>query len=153
MILFAAIDILEGKAVRLAQGAFDARTEYDADPLVAAKRWVGAGARALHVVDLDGRGDPAHVLEVGGLAAARSVEIDDMQSTGAGVHPPRRRVQRIGVVVGAGVKRPLGQTHRLAAQDVDSGKQDHARATGAPWRQHCRNEPSMSRPCAEDFSG
>ncbi|HUE29093.1 MAG TPA: 1-(5-phosphoribosyl)-5-[(5-phosphoribosylamino)methylideneamino]imidazole-4-carboxamide isomerase [Solirubrobacteraceae bacterium] len=54
MILYPAIDILEGKAVRLARGSFDDRTVYDDDPLEAALRWVEAGARALHVVDLDG---------------------------------------------------------------------------------------------------
>src|SRR5512145_434373 len=52
--LYPAIDILEGKAVRLEQGDFARRTEYDADPLAAARRWVGEGAERLHVVDLDG---------------------------------------------------------------------------------------------------
>ena len=66
MILLPAIDILEGKAVRLARGDFDQRTEYDADPLRAAQRWVAAGARALHVVDLDGArsGQPANLEHV-----------------------------------------------------------------------------------------
>ncbi len=54
MILIPAIDISAGKAVRLEMGAFDSETVYDADPLDAAKRWAAAGARALHVVDLDG---------------------------------------------------------------------------------------------------
>ncbi|MBV8711080.1 MAG: 1-(5-phosphoribosyl)-5-[(5-phosphoribosylamino)methylideneamino]imidazole-4-carboxamide isomerase, partial [Solirubrobacterales bacterium] len=54
MILLPAVDILEGKAVRLARGEFDQRTVYDADPLDAARRWVDGGARRLHVVDLDG---------------------------------------------------------------------------------------------------
>jgi len=54
MILLPAIDILKGRAVRLARGSFDEPTVYDADPLEAALRWVGSGARALHVVDLDG---------------------------------------------------------------------------------------------------
>jgi phosphoribosylformimino-5-aminoimidazole carboxamide ribotide isomerase len=54
MILLPAVDIRDGKAVRLARGDFDAETVYDADPLEAAKRWVADGARALHVVDLDG---------------------------------------------------------------------------------------------------
>ncbi len=63
MILLPAIDILDGKAVRLARGDFSQRTDYDADPLDAAKRWVDDGARALHVVDLDGArtGTPANV--------------------------------------------------------------------------------------------
>ena len=61
MILLPAIDILEGKAVRLLRGDYDQRTIYDADPLDAARRWVQAGARALHVVDLDGARDGAPV--------------------------------------------------------------------------------------------
>jgi phosphoribosylformimino-5-aminoimidazole carboxamide ribotide isomerase len=71
MILYPAIDILEGKAVRLAQGEFDARTVYDADPAEAAKRWVQAGARVLHVVDLDGvrSGTPANLAHVRRIAA------------------------------------------------------------------------------------
>ena len=43
MILLPAIDILEGKAVRLTRGDFDQRTVYDADPLDAARRWVDGG--------------------------------------------------------------------------------------------------------------
>jgi phosphoribosylformimino-5-aminoimidazole carboxamide ribotide isomerase len=54
MILYPAIDISEGKAVRLVKGDFDAKTVYDDDPLEAAKAWVADGARYLHVVDLDG---------------------------------------------------------------------------------------------------
>jgi phosphoribosylformimino-5-aminoimidazole carboxamide ribotide isomerase len=54
MILLPAIDILDGKTVRLTRGAFDEQTVYDEDPLEAALRWVRDGARALHVVDLDG---------------------------------------------------------------------------------------------------
>lgn len=54
MILYPAIDIYEGKAVRLVQGDFDAKTVYADDPLEAARHWVDEGARFLHVVDLDG---------------------------------------------------------------------------------------------------
>ena len=54
MILYPAIDISEGKAVRLRQGDFDEKTVYRDDPLEAARAWVDAGARFLHVVDLDG---------------------------------------------------------------------------------------------------
>jgi phosphoribosylformimino-5-aminoimidazole carboxamide ribotide isomerase len=57
MILYPAIDIRDGKAVRLAQGDFAAETVYDADPLTAARAWVQGGARWLHVVDLDGARD------------------------------------------------------------------------------------------------
>ena len=54
MILYPAIDISEGKAVRLVRGDFDAKTVYEDDPLTAAKAWVAEGARFLHIVDLDG---------------------------------------------------------------------------------------------------
>lgn len=54
MILYPAIDIRGGRAVRLTQGDYDRETAYDADPVDAARRWAGEGARYLHVVDLDG---------------------------------------------------------------------------------------------------
>ena len=54
MILYPAIDISEGKAVRLRQGSFEDVTVYGDDPLEAARSWVDEGARFLHVVDLDG---------------------------------------------------------------------------------------------------
>lgn len=63
MLLYPAIDILDGHAVRLRQGHFDQSTVYHDDPLDAARAWAQAGARALHVVDLDGArgGTPAHL--------------------------------------------------------------------------------------------
>ena len=63
MILYPAIDIRGGKAVRLTHGDFDAETVYHDDPLDAAQSWVDAGARYLHVVDLDGakEGEPRSI--------------------------------------------------------------------------------------------
>jgi phosphoribosylformimino-5-aminoimidazole carboxamide ribotide isomerase len=55
--LYPAVDVLGGKAVRLTQGDYSRKTEYDSDPLEAARRWVDAGARRLHLVDLDGARD------------------------------------------------------------------------------------------------
>ncbi len=54
MILYPAIDIYEGQAVRLVKGDFAAKTVYRDSPLEAARAWVQAGARFLHIVDLDG---------------------------------------------------------------------------------------------------
>jgi phosphoribosylformimino-5-aminoimidazole carboxamide ribotide isomerase len=54
VIFLPAIDIRDGKAVRLEQGRFDRETVYVDTPLEAARSWVNAGARSLHVVDLDG---------------------------------------------------------------------------------------------------
>lgn len=54
MIIFPAIDIKNGKVVRLAQGKFHKVTEYAQDPVDVAKQWVDQGAQWIHVVDLDG---------------------------------------------------------------------------------------------------
>lgn len=51
--LYPAVDIRGGRAVRLTQGAADAETVYDVDPVAAARRFADAGASWLHVVDLD----------------------------------------------------------------------------------------------------
>ena len=54
MIIFPAIDIKNGKVVRLLQGQFDQITEYAQDPIEMAKKWELKGAKWLHIVDLDG---------------------------------------------------------------------------------------------------
>ena len=90
MILYPAIDIRGGHAVRLVQGDYERETAFDPDPLDAAKRWLEHGAQALHVVDLDGaregapvniehlaricEGGPVAVQAGGGLRAAGDVE-------------------------------------------------------------------------------
>lgn len=59
MILFPAVDIRDGKAVRLTQGDYAREQIYNDDPLDAALAWVEEGATHLHVVDLDGARDGA----------------------------------------------------------------------------------------------
>ncbi|MEM1415507.1 MAG: 1-(5-phosphoribosyl)-5-[(5-phosphoribosylamino)methylideneamino]imidazole-4-carboxamide isomerase [Myxococcota bacterium] len=59
MELIPAIDLLEGKVVRLRQGRYEEPTVYDDDPVGVAARFAEAGARRLHVVDLDGARDGA----------------------------------------------------------------------------------------------
>ncbi len=56
--LLPAIDLREGRVVRLLRGDFDRATIYPGDPVAVAVAFVGAGARWLHVVDLDGARDP-----------------------------------------------------------------------------------------------
>lgn len=53
MILLPAVDIRDGRCVRLVQGDFDRETVYDEDPVSVAKRYESEGAAWLHVVDLD----------------------------------------------------------------------------------------------------
>ena len=57
MLIIPAIDLLDGRVVRLAQGRREEVTVYSDDPLAVAKRWADAGARWLHVVDLNGAFD------------------------------------------------------------------------------------------------
>ncbi|RJQ52483.1 MAG: 1-(5-phosphoribosyl)-5-[(5-phosphoribosylamino)methylideneamino]imidazole-4-carboxamide isomerase [Actinobacteria bacterium] len=54
MIVYPAVDILDGRCVRLKQGRTSDVTVYANDPAQAAERWANAGAAALHVVDLNG---------------------------------------------------------------------------------------------------
>ena len=54
MIVFPAIDIRDGKCVRLVQGRIDQQTVYFQDPVEVAKSWQAQGATYLHVIDLDG---------------------------------------------------------------------------------------------------
>jgi phosphoribosylformimino-5-aminoimidazole carboxamide ribotide isomerase len=77
LILFPAIDIRGGRAVRLIQGDYDRETSYDDDPVVAARRWVDAGARWLHIVDLDGAkaGEPVNLEHVRRIVAAVNVPV------------------------------------------------------------------------------
>ena len=62
MILIPAIDLKEGKCVRLKQGMMDSSTVFSEDPVAMAGHWKSLGCRRLHVVDLDGAfaGRPQH---------------------------------------------------------------------------------------------
>ena len=72
MILYPAIDIRGGAAVRLLQGDYERETAYDADPVDAATRWAEEGAAFIHVVDLDGAraGEPQNLDAIRRIAAA-----------------------------------------------------------------------------------
>jgi phosphoribosylformimino-5-aminoimidazole carboxamide ribotide isomerase len=111
MILLAAIDILEGRAVRLARGSFEEATVYDADPVEAARRWAEMGARALHVVDLDGAqtGAPVNLEQVRRIAETVSVPIQ----VGGGL----RTVEAVEGALRAGAHRVVIGT--VAYRDVD----------------------------------
>lgn len=57
VIIYPAIDIRGGRAVRLVEGDFARETQFDADPVDAARRWQDAGTEWIHIVDLDGARD------------------------------------------------------------------------------------------------
>ncbi len=111
MILLPAVDILEGKAVRLVRGEFDQKTVYDADPLEAARRWVQQGARGLHVVDLDGArsGAPVNLEHVRRITTEAEVPVQ----VGGGL----RTIEAVREAIEAGATRVLIGT--AAYRDVD----------------------------------
>lgn len=70
-----AIDLRDGKCVRLRQGDYQRETVFDDDPVATARRWVEEGATRLHLVDLDGarRGEPANLEAVRAILDAVDV--------------------------------------------------------------------------------
>jgi phosphoribosylformimino-5-aminoimidazole carboxamide ribotide isomerase len=77
MELWPAIDLRGGRCVRLAQGDYARETVFGEDPVATVREFVAAGARRLHVVDLDGAKDgvPAQAALVGRMVAAAGVPV------------------------------------------------------------------------------
>jgi phosphoribosylformimino-5-aminoimidazole carboxamide ribotide isomerase len=98
MNILPAIDILDGKVVRLSQGRLDAVTVYNDDPVDQAKRFIDSGAEWIHVVDLDGAvlGEPKNI-----EAVHRIAELGVSVETGGGI----RSMHTIDRMFDAGVQR------------------------------------------------
>jgi phosphoribosylformimino-5-aminoimidazole carboxamide ribotide isomerase len=107
VILYPAIDIRGGQAVRLLQGDYARETAYDADPVDAAARWADEGAGFLHVVDLDGAkaGEPRNLDAVRRIAAAVGCPIQ----VGGGL----RDADSVAAVLEAGAQRVVIGTAAL----------------------------------------
>jgi len=73
-----AIDLKDGRCVRLRQGKADNSKVYSEDPVSMALNWVGQGAKYLHVVDLDGafQGHPVHFDIISKIAKAISIPVE-----------------------------------------------------------------------------
>lgn len=101
MILFPAIDILDGKCVRLKQGDYDEQTIYHESPLEMAKIWKNKGAEFLHIVDLDA----ARTNEVRNKTLIQSIakQIDIPIQIGGGI----RTMERIKTYLSSGVNRVI----------------------------------------------
>jgi phosphoribosylformimino-5-aminoimidazole carboxamide ribotide isomerase len=112
MILLPAVDIRDGRAVRLRQGDFEDETVYADDPLDAARSFVEAGARFLHVVDLDGarEGEPVNLHHVERIAA----ELDVPVELGGGL----RSIGSIRRALGAGAARVVLGTAAFTDPDL-----------------------------------
>ena len=73
-----AIDLRDGRPVRLYQGDYARETVYGDDPVAVARAWAAAGAPRLHVVDLDGAraGVPQHLAALAAIARAVDVPVE-----------------------------------------------------------------------------
>jgi phosphoribosylformimino-5-aminoimidazole carboxamide ribotide isomerase len=109
MRIYPAIDLKDGKCVRLRQGRADEVTVYSDDPVAMAKHWVAQGGDWIHVVDLDGafQGRPIHRDLVAAIAAAVPAPIE----LGGGLRSDRD----IQMMLDAGVRRVVLGTR--ACQD------------------------------------
>ncbi|HEX9093756.1 MAG TPA: 1-(5-phosphoribosyl)-5-[(5-phosphoribosylamino)methylideneamino]imidazole-4-carboxamide isomerase [Coriobacteriia bacterium] len=96
-----AIDILDGKVVRLRQGRLDAVKVYNDSPVEQAKQWEAAGAEWIHVVDLDGAvlGKPQNIEHVHRIVEAVSIPVQ----VGGGI----RTMDTIRALYEAGVTRTV----------------------------------------------
>ena len=111
MIVIPAIDLKDGKCVRLLQGKKDEVTVYSDDPASTAQRWVELGARLLHVVDLDGAftGEQKNFDRIREIRKAVHIPIE----LGGGI----RDIARIEELLKIGVDRTIIGTS--AAEDPD----------------------------------
>lgn len=112
MIVFPAIDLKDGRCVRLRQGAMDDATIYNDDPAAQARTFEAAGARWLHVVDLDGAvsGLPKNASAVSAILKAVAMPVQ----LGGGI----RDRARIEAWLEAGVRRVVLGTAAIANPEL-----------------------------------
>jgi phosphoribosylformimino-5-aminoimidazole carboxamide ribotide isomerase len=138
-----AIDLISGRCVRLKQGAFDQVTDYAADPVELAQRYAAAGAKRLHVVDLDGA--RAGTVLQRDLAARMAKDSGLITDFGGGVRtlPEVERVLAAGLaqanIGSAAIRDPdlmrnalkaFGGEHIILAADARDGK-----VAAAGWKE------------------
>jgi len=107
MLILPAIDLRAGRCVRLEQGDYSRETVFDADPPAVARRFEAAGARWLHVVDLDGarEGAPRNLDAVARLVQAVGLKVE----LGGGI----REGRTVEEVLGLGVARVIVGTRAV----------------------------------------
>jgi phosphoribosylformimino-5-aminoimidazole carboxamide ribotide isomerase len=95
MLLIPAIDLRDGRCVRLLKGDFGAETRYEVDPVELAASYAKLGARWLHVVDLDGakRGEPVNLPLIARMRAAAGIDVQ----LGGGVRSRKSLEQALAV--------------------------------------------------------
>ena len=115
MLLIPAIDLKDGRCVRLRQGDMHRETVYSKDPVAVAVRWAQLGAPLLHVVDLNGaiEGRPGNLAQIEAILNAVSVPVQ----IGGGV----RTLDTVRTYLGCGAKRVVMGTAVLQDRSVLEG--------------------------------
>lgn len=115
MLLIPAIDLKDGRCVRLRQGDMRQETIYSEDPAAVALQWERLGAPLLHVVDLNGaiEGRPANLAQIEAILNAVSVPVQ----VGGGV----RTLDTVRTYLGCGAKRVVMGTAVLQDRSVLEG--------------------------------
>jgi len=121
--VYPAIDLRGGRCVRLEQGDFGRTKEYDADPVERAREWERQGARAIHVVDLDGAevGRPVQIGLIRSIARAVEVPLQ----VGGGI----RTIEDLRAVREAGAWRVVMGTAAVEDRDLRLGAVEQAGAS------------------------
>lgn len=101
MIIYPAVDVRDGKCVRLTQGEFDKQTVYSDNPVDMALKWEKMGAQYLHVVDLDGArtGKAQNIAVISEMAVKMGIPVQ----VGGGI----RTIEMIETVLGKGIERVI----------------------------------------------
>lgn len=101
MIIIPAIDLKDGRCVRLLQGRKEDATVYSNDPVETAKRWESCGASLLHIVDLDGAftGEQKNIESIRRIREAVKMQIE----VGGGI----RDTNRIDLLISTGIDRVI----------------------------------------------
>ncbi|MDD4203019.1 MAG: 1-(5-phosphoribosyl)-5-[(5-phosphoribosylamino)methylideneamino]imidazole-4-carboxamide isomerase [Candidatus Omnitrophica bacterium] len=101
MLVIPAIDIIDGKVVRLTQGDYDKKTIYCDDPVSVAQKFKNMGAKRIHIIDLDGAktGEPINLPIVKEIVNSTELDVE----LGGGI----RNIQTIAQILDCGVKKVI----------------------------------------------
>lgn len=112
MEIIPAVDLRQGKCVRLYQGDYSAETVFSEDPVAMALYWQGMGSERLHIVDLDGasEGKPCNASVVEGIARHVGIPIQ----VGGGI----RTIETISCFLGSGIQRVILGTVAIEKPDL-----------------------------------
>lgn len=112
MIIYPAVDVKDGKCVRLVQGQFSDVTIYSENPVEVALKWESLGARYIHAIDLDGArvGEPMNISVISEMAVKLGIPLQ----AGGGI----RTIEKIEIILCKGIQRVILGTSAVRDQNL-----------------------------------